>query len=122
MMNNNTTGNMNGDRAGHTGSFATLEYDGQHTVLETDGGSLLRMTAAAGPNFVILPANLGVGFFVDVVREGAGSTIAFNATDPEVTIRSRDDRNELTGQWSRARAEVIAPNTWLLSGDLTAGG
>ncbi len=119
---NNTTGNINSPRSGYTGTQRIVVSDAQYAVTEHDGGSLIRMTAAAGSQFVLLGANVGAGFCVDVVREGAGSTIAFNATDPGVTVRSRGDRTELNGQYAKARATCIAPGEWVLDGDLTAGG
>ncbi len=117
-----TPGNMNGRHSGYSGTQRIIESAQQYTVTEQDGGAFIRMTAAAGPQFVLLGNNVGAGFWVDVMREGAASTIAFNTIEPGVTIRSRGDRTELNGQYAQARAECIAPGVWVLSGDLTAGG
>lgn len=115
-------GNLNGRRSGYTGTRRYVSSATQYTVSEADGGGMVRMTAAAGPVFVVLGANVGAGFYVDVMREGASSTVAFNALDESVTLLSRGDRTELNGQYAVGRAECIEPGVWLLSGDLTAGG
>lgn len=118
---NERPNNLNGRRAGYTGTRQSSSFDAANVpVHEHDGGSLLRCNAAGGVQIVALGDNVGPGFSIDVMAEGT-ATVRIGSTGPGITVHSRGDRYDLAGQYAIAHAECIEPGVWVVSGDLITG-
>jgi len=119
-MKTTATGNINGRNTGQTGTRPIVEATGDYTVEPQHGGGMIRCTQAANDVFVTLTATVGAGFFLDIMADGATSTVQFDTADG-VTVRSRGGRLQLVDRYSVARAECIAPGEWVVSGDVETG-
>jgi len=115
-----TPGNINGRNTGYTGTRPIVEATGNYTVEPQHGGGMIRCTQAANDVFVTLTATVGPGFFLDIMADGATSTVQFDSADG-VIIRSRGGRLQLVDRYSVARAECVAPGEWVISGDVETG-
>jgi hypothetical protein len=92
-----------------------------YTLALTDIGKVVEMNVASG-NSLVVPANgtvaFAVGSRVDLSQIGAGQTTIVQ--DTGVTVRQRESKLKLAGQYAGASLYKRATNEWLVFGDLSA--
>lgn len=91
-----------------------------HTLTLDDAGKAVEVTSAT-PVDVTIPLNatvaLPVGTVVEVYQLGAGQ-VSIVATSG-VTLESRGNLTDLSGQYAVASLRKRATDTWVLAGDLS---
>jgi hypothetical protein len=91
-----------------------------YTLILGDAGQVIEMNVASGNNLTV-PLNSSVAFPVktriDITQIGAGQTTI--VATGGVTIRQRESKLKLAGQYAGASLYKRATDEWVLFGDLT---
>jgi hypothetical protein len=85
-----------------------------YTLQASDNGEVLTFNNASGITLTV-PSGLGAGFNCLIVQLGAGTV---TPTSSAATIYQRQSLTQTAGQYAVATLVAIAPNTFILSGDL----
>ncbi len=92
-----------------------------YTLVLTDAGKVVEMNVAAA-NTLTVPPNSSVAFpigaTIEVYQQGAGQTTITAGTG--VTIRERESKLKLAGQYATASLRKRATDEWVLAGDVAA--
>ena len=92
-----------------------------YTLALIDIGKVVEMNVA-GANTLTVPPNSAIAFAVgsrvDLAQVGAGQTTVTPGAG--VTIRQRESKLKLAGQWAMASLYKRATDEWVLVGDLSA--
>jgi hypothetical protein len=107
------------------GGVRVVEADAAAITLDDLGGTIVVSDDTAATLTVPLQATVPypLGARVAVIQGDAGAVTIDPASESGPTIRfGAGAANETAGQWARVELVCIAPNEWVLSGDLAASG
>lgn len=103
-----------------TETTAIVTQAASYTLALTDAGKLVEIGVASANNLTV-PPNSSVAFLlgtrIDITQVGAGQTTVVAGAG--VTIRQRESKLKLAGQYAGASLYKRSTDDWVLFGDLT---
>jgi hypothetical protein len=107
---------------GNSGTRTVEEFSGEEltTLNEGSGGRVFLMNRGTEQTAVVNAGVVGPGWEAYFYQYGAGAT-RFQTVPGGATLLSRGNRFVTNGQYAIARLRCVAPDVFIVDGDVTTG-